>query len=53
MKLHLENLEIKSFVTLTKDDKKNVRAGIAETFKRTYCEMPGGCTWLCTGTGAC
>ncbi|MDJ0841717.1 MAG: hypothetical protein QNK37_34760 [Acidobacteriota bacterium] len=53
MKLSLPNLKIQSFVTLNPDEKKAVRAGIGETFKRTYCDAPGGCTWYCTGTGAC
>jgi len=53
MKLRLDNLEIKSFITLTEDKAQAVRAGIGETFKLTYCPMPGGCTWYCTGTGAC
>jgi hypothetical protein len=48
MKLHLDSLEIKSFVTLTPEKENAVRAGVGETQKLTYCAMPGGCTWYCS-----
>jgi len=51
--MKLEQIEVKSFVTMNQREKNEVRAGVGETFKPTYCAQPGGCTWYCTGTGAC
>ena len=49
-KLKLVDLKVQSFNTTNKEQ---MVGGAADSFKLTQCAMPGGCTWYCTGTGAC
>ncbi len=49
-KFDLKNLKVQSFVTSASEE---IKGGVGETQKYTYCAAPGGCSWYCPSGFEC